>query len=84
MLPPIILSLMTPFRSFFTASVWEHVLVLAPGKHTVSTALRIMGLGAARDFATWSFRQDQRFALALGDGLGSRPMDAATVGPCPS
>jgi hypothetical protein len=37
-MPPIIISLMTPFRGFFTAPVWEHVLalitgmVLAPGK----------------------------------------------------
>ena len=61
MLPPIIISLMTPFRSFFTAPVWEHVLalvtgmVLAPGKRTVSAALRIMGLGAARDFALYHY-----------------------------
>src|ERR1019366_7685272 len=27
-LPPIVISLMAPFRSFFTAPVWEHVLVL--------------------------------------------------------
>ena len=59
MLPPIIISLMAPFRSFFTASVWEHALalvtgmVLAPGKRTVSVALRIMGLGGARDFALY-------------------------------
>jgi len=45
-MPPIIISLMAPFRSFFTAPVWEHVLalvagiVLAPGKRTVSAALR--------------------------------------------
>ena len=49
-LPPIVISLMAPFRSFFTAPVWEHVLVLvtgmvlAPGKRTVSAALRVMGL----------------------------------------
>jgi len=48
---------MAPFRSFFTAPVWEHLLVLvigimlAPGKRTVSAALRVMGLGANRDFA---------------------------------
>jgi hypothetical protein len=39
-------------QSFFTAPVWEHVLalvagiVLAPGKRTLSAALRVMGLGA--------------------------------------
>jgi hypothetical protein len=58
-MPPIIISLMAPFRSLFTAPVWEHVLalitgmVLAPGKRTVSAALRVMGLGAAHDFALY-------------------------------
>ena len=52
---------MAPFRSFFTAPVWEHVLVLvtgmvlAPGKRTVSAALRVMGLGATRDFALYHY-----------------------------
>ena len=60
-MPPIIISLMSPFRRFFTAPVWEHVLalitgmVLAPGKHTVSAALRVMGLGAAHDFALYHY-----------------------------
>ena len=31
-------------------------------------------------FLAWSFRQDERLALALGDGHGSRSMDAATLG----
>ena len=31
MLPPIVIALMAPFRSFFTAPVWEHVLVLVTG-----------------------------------------------------
>jgi hypothetical protein len=30
-MPPIIISLMAPFRSFFTAPVWEHVLALIAG-----------------------------------------------------
>jgi DDE superfamily endonuclease len=52
---------MAPFRSFFTAPVWEHVLalitgmVLAPGKRTVSAALRVMGLGAAHDLALYHY-----------------------------
>jgi hypothetical protein len=60
-IPPIIISLMTPFRGFFTAPVWEHVLalitgmVLAPGKRTVSAALRVMGLSAAHDFALYHY-----------------------------
>ena len=60
-LPPIVTSLMAPFQSFFTTPVWEHVLVLvigmvlAPGKRTVSAALRVMGLGATRDFALYHY-----------------------------
>jgi hypothetical protein len=51
-LPPIVAVLMQPFREFFTAPVWRHLLiliagmVLSPGKRTVSAALRVMGLGA--------------------------------------
>jgi hypothetical protein len=60
-LPLIVISLMAPFQSFFTTPVWEHVLVLvtgmvlAPGKRTVSAALRVMGLGATRDFALYHY-----------------------------
>src|SRR5450631_4625193 len=77
---PIVISLMAPFRNFFTAPVWEHVLVLvtgmvlAPGKRTVSAALRVMGLGATKDFARyhyvlnharWSSRAVARQLLAM-------------------
>jgi len=50
---------MAAFRAFFTAPVWDHVLVLvtgtilAPGKRTVSAALRIMGLGSAAGCARY-------------------------------
>jgi DDE superfamily endonuclease len=50
---------MAGFRGFFSAPVWDHVLVLvagmvlAPGKRTVSAALRIMGLGASPGFARY-------------------------------
>jgi len=56
-----LLSLMAPFRRFFTAPVWEHVLTLvagmtlAPGKRTVSAALRVMGLGHSSDFALYHY-----------------------------
>ena len=49
-LPPVVASLMQPFREFFTAPVWRHLLfliaaaVLSPGKRTVSAALRVMAL----------------------------------------
>src|SRR5260370_17372892 len=59
LVPPTLVPLMAAFRGFFTAPVWDHVLVLvagavlAPGKRTVSAALRIMGLGAAPGFARY-------------------------------
>jgi hypothetical protein len=57
--PPILVTLMAAFRDFFTAPVWDHVLVLVtgavltPGKRTVSAVLRIMGLSQATDFALY-------------------------------
>lgn len=57
--PPAIVSLMAAFRDFFTAPVWDHVLVLvtgavlAPGRRTVSAVLRIMGLSEAAHFAVY-------------------------------
>src|SRR6516225_11765627 len=57
--PAILGSLMANFRGFFTAPVWDHVLVLiagavlAPGKRTVSAALRVMGLGSEAGFARY-------------------------------
>lgn len=57
--PPAIVSLMAAFRDFFTAPVWDHVLVLVtgavliPGRRTVSAVLRIMGLSEAADFAVY-------------------------------
>src|SRR5215470_1216586 len=59
LVPPALIPLMAAFRSFFTAPVWDHVLVLvtgavlAPGKRTVSAALRVMGLGSAAGFARY-------------------------------
>ncbi len=55
-LPPAMLRLLAPFAPHFSARVWSHVLVLvagailAPGRRTVTAALRAMGLD-----------QDQRF-----------------------
>src|SRR4051812_5534633 len=48
-----------PFAPCFTAAVWRHVLVLvagallAPGRRTVTAALRIMGLDQAPGFAVY-------------------------------
>ena len=50
---------MRPFASTFTAAVWRHVLVLvagalrAPGRRTVTAALRVMGLDQAPGFAVY-------------------------------
>ncbi len=47
------------FRDCFTAPVWRHVLVLvagavlAPGKRTVSQALRVMGLASSPGFGRY-------------------------------
>ena len=49
--PEVLAVWMQPFAVYFTTAVWRHVLVLvagallAPGRRTVTAALRIMGLG---------------------------------------
>jgi hypothetical protein len=54
--PTVVLTWMQPFRPCFTAPVWERVIVLvmgavlAPGKRTVTAALRVMGLEAISNF----------------------------------
>src|SRR4051794_6320894 len=48
--PEVLAVWMQPFGCFFTSAVWRHVLVLvagvvlAPGRRTVTAALRVMGL----------------------------------------
>ena len=50
LIPPALAAWLSVFRPCFTAPVWRHVLVLvagavlAPGKRTVTQALRVMGL----------------------------------------
>ena len=52
--PPILLSWLAVFRPCFSAPVWNHVLVLvggavlAPGKRTVTQALRVPKPASAR------------------------------------
>ena len=54
--PPALAAWLSVFRPCFTAPVWNHVLVLltgavlAPGKRTVTQALRVMGLADALSF----------------------------------
>ena len=58
-IPVFLLAWMQPFRSCFTAPVWEHVLILvmgailAPGKRTVTAALRVMGLDGISNFTSY-------------------------------
>jgi len=79
-LPPSIMTLMTPFQPLFHVSTWQKVQVLllgailAPGKRTVTAALRVMGLSDEPRFAhyhqvlsraVWSSGQASRILLAL-------------------
>ena len=56
---PILLSWLGMFRPCFTAPVWNHILVLvggavlAPGKRTVTQALRVMGLADEPGFGRY-------------------------------
>src|ERR1700710_2126793 len=58
-LPPILVSWLAVFRPCFTAPVWNHILVLvagavlAPGKRTVTQALRVMGLADRPGFGRY-------------------------------
>ena len=79
-LPTTMLHLLNPFVPLFSRRLWPHVQVLlagfsaAPGKRTVSAALRIMGLGQTEQFqryhrllnrAIWSGREASRVLLGL-------------------
>ena len=50
---------MAPFRAAFTAPAWRHVLVLVtgallvPGRRTVASALRVLGLGKSLHFTNY-------------------------------
>ena len=56
--PEVLAGWMHPFRGHFTTAAWRHVLVLvagvvlAPGRRTVTAALRVMGLERAPGFAS--------------------------------
>src|SRR5215208_2262442 len=74
------IQVLAPFAPLFSKSVWRHALVLlagaiiAPGKRTVASALRTMGLEEERHFcryhrvlsrAVWSSREASRVLLGL-------------------
>jgi hypothetical protein len=56
LVPPVLATWLSVFRPCFTAPVWNRILVLvagavlAPGKRTVTQALRVMGLADAPSF----------------------------------
>ena len=79
-LPTMMIQVLAPFAPLFSKSVWQHVQVLlagamlAPGKRTVASSLRAVGLGEERRFcryhrvlsrASWSSRQAGRVLLEL-------------------
>jgi DDE superfamily endonuclease len=79
-LPNKMIRLLAPFAPLFSKRVWQHVQVLlagailAPGRRTVSSALRAMGLDQHKRFhryhrvlsrASWSSRQASHVLLRL-------------------
>ena len=79
-LPTTMIQMLAPFAPLFSGRVWRHVQVLlagtilAPGKRTVSSALRAMGLQGEKRFhryhrvlnrASWSSQGASRVLLRL-------------------
>src|SRR3712207_6041631 len=79
-LPATMIRVLVPFAPLFSKSVWQHVQVLvagailAPGRRTVSSALRAMGLDQHKRFhryhrvlsrASWSSREASCILLRL-------------------
>jgi hypothetical protein len=79
-LPTTMIRVLTPFAPLFSERVWQHVqlllagAILAPGKRTVTSALRVVGLEKERRFcryhrvlsrAIWSSRETSRVLLGL-------------------
>jgi DDE superfamily endonuclease len=77
-LPATMIRVLAPFAPLFSNCVWQHVqllltgLILAPGKRTVASALRAMGLDKEKRFcryhrvlsrASWSSREASRLLL---------------------
>ena len=79
-LPTVMIRVLVPFAPLFSNCVWQHAQVLlagailAPGRRTVSSALRAMGLDQEKRFhryhrvlsrASWSSRKVSRVLLGL-------------------
>ena len=95
-LPESILLVLAPLAPLFSQRVWLHAqtllvgALLAPGRHTVTAALRAVGLAAERHLtndhrvlnrATWSARQASRILLGLlMTGFDEQPDRKCTLG----
>ena len=79
-LPPKMVQVLPPFTPLFSKRIWQHAqlllvgAILAPGRRTVSSALRAMGLDQEKRFhrdhrvlshASWSSREVGRVLLGL-------------------
>jgi hypothetical protein len=79
-LPPLFVSFFNTFAPLFSHRVWQHAqmlligAILAPGKRTITSCLRIMGHSSDRHFvnyhrvlsrACWSGREASRLLLGL-------------------
>src|ERR687898_1228834 len=79
-LPATMIRVLAPFAPLFSNCVWQHVqllltgLILAPGKRTVASALRAVGLDDEQRFcryhrllsrAKWSTQEASRILLGL-------------------
>src|SRR5918998_2066059 len=82
-LPPKMVQVLTPFVPLFSKRIWQHAqlllagAILAPGRRTVSSALRAMGLDQGKRFhryhrvlsrARWSSLEASRVLLGLLEG----------------
>jgi hypothetical protein len=69
-LPSTMLQALAPFAPLFSERVWQHALavlagtILAPGRRTVSSALRAMGLDQEKRF--------HRYHRVLGRAIAGR------------
>ena len=75
--PEVLAAWMRPFRGYFTAATWRHAsalvagALLAPGRRTVTAALRVMGLERAPGFAVYHrlLSRDRRSSRAIAHRL---------------
>ena len=70
-LPPEMIVVFAPFAQLFSDRVWRHAQVLvlgailAPGKRTVSSCLRVMGLAGEAHFTNYHRVLNRAVWLAL-------------------